>query len=246
MAVRDPEAGIAEAARRIAGARHVAVLTGAGVSAESGIPTFRGVGGLWQGRDAMTLATPEAFRADPALVWGFYNYRRGLVARAAPNAAHRALVDLAAKVPKLTLITQNVDCLHQRAGSVDVLELHGNLAEIRCSRCDWAEDREGEALPALPLCPACGALARPAVVWFGETLPDGALEDAMDAARGCDVLLVVGTSAVVYPAAGLITTPGRRGRFVVEVNPDATPASGHVDLSLRGAAGEILPRLVPT
>lgn len=237
---------IAEAARRVAGARHVAVLTGAGVSAESGIPTFRGPGGLWKGRDAMSLATPEAFRADPRLVWEFYNDRRGVVARAEPNAGHRALADLAARVPRLTVITQNVDRLHQRAGSRDVLELHGNLADLRCSRCSWVEDRTGEELIPLPTCPECGQYARPAVIWFGESLPATVLEAADEAVRDADVLLVVGTSAVVSPAAGLITTPGRPDRFVIEVNLDPTPASESVDLSLQGPAGTILPRLVPS
>jgi len=237
---------IDRAARRIARARHVAVLTGAGVSAESGIPTFRGAGGLWQGRDAMALATPEAFRADPRLVWEFYNYRRDVVARAAPNPAHVALAALAGRVPRFTLITQNVDRLHQRAGSRDVIELHGNLAEVRCTRCGRAEDRAGESLPALPTCPACGQLARPAVVWFGESLPPVAVEAAGEAVRAADVLLVVGTSAVVYPAAALITFPGPPDRVVIEVNLRPTDASGAVDLGLYGPAGVILPQLVPT
>ena len=233
------------AARWIAQARHVAALTGAGVSAESGIPTFRGAGGLWRGRDALALATPEAFRADPRLVWEFYNYRRDLVDRAAPNPAHVALAALAGRVPRLTLITQNVDRLHHRAGSRDVIELHGNLMDVRCTRYGRTEDRAGESLPALPTCSACGGLARPAVVWFGESLPPAACEAAEEAVRDADVLLVVGTSAVVYPAAALITLPGRPDRVVIEVNLAPTDASGAVDIGLYGPAGVILPQLVP-
>ena len=237
---------IDRAARWIARARHVAVLTGAGVSAESGIPTFRGAGGLWRGRDAMGLATPEAFRADPRLVWDFYNYRRDLVARAGPNPAHVALAALARAVPRLTLITQNVDRLHQRSGSVDVIELHGNLADVRCTGCGRVEGRSGETLPELPTCSACGRLARPAVVWFGEPLPPAAVEAAEAAVRDADILLVVGTSAVVYPAAALITFPGRPDRVVIEVNIAPTDASGVVDIGLYGPAGVILPQLVPS
>jgi NAD-dependent deacetylase len=233
------------AARAVAAARHVAVLTGAGVSAESGIPTFRGLGGLWNGRDPMSLATPGAFATDPALVWEFYNWRRDLVARARPNPAHLALAELADRVPRLSLITQNVDRLHHRAGSRDVVELHGNLAEVRCTRCGRTDDRSGEALPPLPRCESCGHLARPAVVWFGEALPPSAWQAAEQAVRDADVLLVVGTSAVVYPAAGLVTLARRPGAMVVEVNLAPTDVSDAVDLGLYGQAGEILPRLVP-
>ena len=234
------------AAAAIAGARHVAVLTGAGVSAESGIPTFRGLGGLWNGRDPMSLATPQAFAADPALVWEFYNWRRDLVARARPNPAHVALAELAGRVPRLSLITQNVDRLHQRAGSRDVIELHGNLAEVRCTRCGTLTDRAGEVLLPLPRCDACGQLARPAVVWFGEALPPAAWDAAERAVRDADVLLVVGTSAVVYPAAGLVTLARRPPATVIEVNLETTDVSAAVDIGLYGKAGEILPRLVPS
>lgn len=232
------------AAERLATAQHVVVLTGAGVSAESGIPTFRGTGGLWKGRDPMSLATPEAFAADPALVWEFYNWRRGIVADAEPNPAHRALVALAGLVPRLTLITQNVDRLHQRAGSRDVIELHGNLCEVRCSRCDRTEDRGLEPLPPLPTCSACAGLLRPAVVWFGECLPINALHAAEEAVADGDVTLVVGTSAVVYPAAGLISRNRGPGRSVIEVNLERTPASDSATIGLYGPAGEILPDLV--
>jgi NAD-dependent deacetylase len=234
------------AAEAIARSSRIAVLTGAGVSAESGIPTFRGAGGLWQGRDPMTLATPQAFAADPELVWEFYNWRRDLVARAEPNPAHRALAEMARRVTRLTVITQNVDRLHQRAGSRDVLELHGNLLDIRCTRCRHTSDRSGVSLPRLPTCDACGALARPAVVWFGEALPPGVWEAALAVVHAADLILVVGTSAVVYPAAGLVTAAQRPGQTVIEVNLEPTPVSGAVDIGLYGKAGEILPQLVPS
>jgi NAD-dependent deacetylase len=235
---------IDRAASMIARAERVAVLTGAGVSAESGIPTFRGIGGLWRGRDPRSLATPEAFAADPATVWEFYNWRRDLVARVQPNAAHLAIASLADLVPKLTVITQNVDRLHQRAGSVGVLEVHGNLCDVRCTGCGQTFDREGEPLPALPLCESCGSPLRPAVVWFGETLPPDVWQLAEAAVSEADVLLVVGTSAVVFPAAGLAALARRLGRIVIEVNPDPTAISIEVDLNLQGPAGTILPAIV--
>src|SRR4051794_29434816 len=165
---------LARCAAIVASARRIAVLTGAGVSAESGIPTFRGLGGLWNGRDPMSLATPQAFADDPALVWEFYNWRRELVAAAEPNPAHTALAELGRREAQLTLITQNVDRLHQRAGSRDVIELHGNLFEVHCTRCGRSSDRTGETLAALPRCEDCGHLLRPGVVWFGEALPPAA------------------------------------------------------------------------
>jgi NAD-dependent deacetylase len=232
------------AAALISGARHVAVLTGAGVSAESGIPTFRGPGGLWQGRDPLSLATPQAFAADPRLVWEFYNWRRDRVARAEPNAAHRAIAELACRVPKLTLVTQNVDRLHHRAGSRDVIELHGNLWEVRCTGCGTTTDRSGETLGPLPSCESCGALLRPAVVWFGEALPPEAWLAAEEAVHDADVRLVVGTSAVVYPAAALITSGRSEGRAVIEVNLEPTPVSGAIDVGLYGRAGDIVPQLL--
>lgn len=235
---------IEEAAERVASARHVAVLSGAGVSAESGIPTFRGLGGLWRGRDPMTLATPSAFAADPATVWEFYAWRRDLVAKAEPNPAHRALARLAGLVSSLTLVTQNVDRLHQRAGSRDVLELHGNLGDVRCTGCGETSDRWGIPLPPLPTCDACGGLLRPAVVWFGEMLPPDIWTQATEAVADAEVLLVVGTSAMVHPAAGLATLATELGHTVIEVNPDPTPITDLVTLSLPGPAGVILPAIL--
>lgn len=233
------------AAGWVARAQNIAVMTGAGVSAESGIPTFRGLGGLWRGRDPMSLATPQAFAADPALVWEFYNWRRQIVCQAAPNPAHKALAELAQRVARLTLITQNVDRLHQRAGSRDVLELHGNLDEVRCSGCGVTTDRAGEELPPLPRCDSCGALVRPGVVWFGESLPPGVFDAATTAVCSADLFLVVGTSAVVYPAAGLVGIARSVGLTVIEINLEPTPVSDAIDIGLYGPAGEILPRLVP-
>ncbi len=235
---------IEQAAAWLREAHHAAALTGAGVSAESGIPTFRGLGGLWRGRDPMSLATPEAFVRDPAVVWEFYNWRRDLVARAQPNPAHLALVRLAEIVPRFSLITQNVDRLHRRAGSLGVTELHGNLTDVRCTGCGRTDDRAGDTLSALPACEACGGLLRPAVVWFGEALPADAWDLAERAVRDADVLLVVGTSAVVHPAAGLATLAHRLGHRVIEINPDPTPITAEVDLSLQGPAGSILPEIV--
>jgi NAD-dependent deacetylase len=234
-----------QAATAIAGARSIAVLTGAGVSAESGIPTFRGSGGLWRGFDPTKLATPSAFAADPKLVWEFYNWRRALVAHAEPNPAHLALAEMARRVTKLTLITQNIDRLHHRAGSAPVIELHGTLWEVRCTACKRTHDRTGVTLPDLPHCDSCGALVRPAVVWFGEALPVAALQAATEAVQESDLLLVVGTSAVVYPAAALVDHACRPGRTVIEVNLEPTPMSDHVDIRLHGPAGSILPQLVP-
>ena len=223
-------------------ARHVAALTGAGISAESGLPTFRGAGGLWRGLDPMQLATRQAFHRDPELVWSFYNHRRQLVRDAKPNPAHVALVELSKLVPRLTLVTQNVDRLHQRAGSADVIELHGNLDEVRCSGCHVTTNRAGETLPDLPTCDACRHLLRPAVVWFGETLPHAAWERAEAAVLNADVSLVVGTSAIVYPAAGLSALARGAGHPVIEINLERTDTVAEV--GLYGPAGTILPRLV--
>jgi NAD-dependent deacetylase len=229
------------AASWIAEAGRIVVLTGAGVSAESGILTFRGPGGLWRGLDAMSLATPEAFADDPRLVWEFYNWRRSIVAGAQPNTAHHALARLEARSPSFTLVTQNVDGLHRRAGSRNLLEIHGSIEQIRCIDCFETIDAAGIVLPELPRCDACGGLMRPAVVWFGESLPSDLWEIALEAVRESDLLLVVGTSALVHPAAGLIRKARSR---VIEVNLEPTPASEASTLSLYGKAGEILPAII--
>jgi NAD-dependent deacetylase len=228
---------------RLAVASAVAVLTGAGISAESGIPTFRGAGGLWKNFRAEDLATPEAFAADPKLVWEWYNWRRGLIAAAEPNAGHRALADLARR-NNLTLITQNVDGLHGRAGSVDALKLHGDIWTLRCTACGHERLDLRTPLPELPPRCSCGALERPGVVWFGEGLPGDIWDQAQQAAREADVFLVIGTSAVVYPAAGLVQLAKTCGAAVVEINVEATPVSHLVDISWRAPAAQALPQLL--
>lgn len=222
----------------------VAVLTGAGISAESGIPTFRGAGGLWRQFRPEELATPEAFARDPRLVWEWYDWRRGLIAAAEPHAGHLALTELERRTPQFTLITQNVDGLHDRAGSRKVLKLHGDIWTVRCLGCGREQRDERVPLPELPPRCACGALLRPGVVWFGETLPPEVFEAAEQATREAEVFLVVGTSAVVYPAARLIPTAKAVGGKVIEVNLEETPFSAQVDCSLRGRAGELLPQLI--
>lgn len=220
-------------------AQKIAVLTGAGISAESGIPTFRGSGGLWRNFRPEDLATPEAFDRDPALVWEWYLWRRELIATAEPNRGHRALVTLEDRTPQFTLITQNVDGLHDRAGSRRVLKVHGDIWENRCRKCQ----RLSATLPPDRKC-ACGGWLRPGVVWFGETLPTGIWVEAQQAAAEADVMLVVGTSAVVYPAAGLVPLAQSNGAAVIEVNIDSTGLSDDIDVSLRGPSGEILPQIV--
>jgi NAD-dependent deacetylase len=220
------------------------VLTGSGISAESGVPTFREAQtGLWARFDPQELATPEAFAQDPALVWEWYEWRRKLVAEARPNPGHLAIAEMQRLAPNVTLVTQNVDGLHQEAGSREVIELHGNIRRTKCSVEDTAVE-EFEAGGSPPLCPSCGAPLRPDVVWFGEKLPQGALEEASVAACGADVLLSVGTSSLVYPAAGLPLEALDNGATVVEINPSETPLTPYADYTLRGPAGEVLPRLI--
>lgn len=227
-------------------AQRVAVLTGAGVSAESGIPTFRDANGLWEGHVIEDVATPGAFRRDPKLVWKFYNERRKNLSAVEPNPGHFALAQLELRlgIDRFAVITQNVDGLHRRAGSRTVHELHGNLARTRCTSCGIVEDCGLEPLGELPTCPQCGGLLRPDIVWFHEMLPTEQWQRGESAVRNCDVLLVVGTSAVVYPAAGLIELARNRGRSVIECNLQSTSASSLADVVLLGRSGELLPQLV--
>jgi NAD-dependent deacetylase len=233
------------AARLIRSARHVCVLTGAGISAESGIPTFRdALSGLWARFKPEELATLEAFERNPQFVWEWYESRRAQVLQTRPNAGHFALAELAGRVPKLTLVTQNVDGLHQRAGSPGVLEYHGNILRDRCMLEHVVADRAPEAAGRLPRCAGCGGLLRPDVVWFGEAIPAEPMRAADRAAHDCDVFLSIGTSSLVYPAAGLAETALRRGAPVIEVNPNATDLSPLADVALRGPAGVLLPQLL--
>jgi len=231
---------------RLRTSRRVVVLTGAGVSAESGVPTFRdALTGLWAKFDPRELATPSAFERNPALVWDWYAQRRAQAASVAPNAGHYALVELEQHVPHFVLVTQNVDGLHARAGSRALVELHGNIARVRCSRDGRIVDRWQEATDALPpRCPACGGFLRPDVVWFEEALPEAALERAEAAARECDLMLVAGTSGEVYPAAALPHYARAASARIVEINPNATPLSALAHDTLRGTSAVVLPALI--
>lgn len=252
------------ASEALRAAQRVVVFTGAGISAESGIPTFRdAMTGLWARYDPAELATPQAFRADPELVWGWYEWRRALVSRAQPNAGHRAVAAIEARVPGTVVVTQNVDDLHERAGSAAPIRLHGSLFAPRCADCatpavvppvgSSSTDAEGDAASASvaegqrlapPTCASCGGLVRPGVVWFGEALPADALNAAIDAAEKCDLLLAVGTSGVVYPAAEIPAVAARNGATVVQVNPEPTALDRVADVNLRGPAAVVLPALV--
>ena len=234
-----------ELVRVLQQSRSFAVLTGAGISAESGVPTFRDAQtGLWAQFKPEDLATPEAFRRNPKVVWEWYAWRRQLVAQVEPNAGHRALVELERRVPQFTLITQNVDGLHQRAGSRSVIELHGNLTRTKCFEEGAAVDHWEETGEVPPRCPRCGGRLGPDVVWFNEMLPPGAFERALAASRSCDAFLSIGTSALVHPTASLPFEALERGATVVEINPDDTRLTAHVHFRLRGPAGVILPALL--
>ncbi len=234
---------IAEASGWIAGAESITVLTGAGISAESGVPTFRGEDGLWRRYRAEELATPEAYARNRKLVWEWYRYRQGVINGTKPNDAHKSLVRLEESVPSFCLITQNVDGHHRRAGSKQVVELHGNIYRARCDVDGDSRLLTGAGEETIPRC-AGGHAMRPDVVWFGEALPGDALEQAWDAAQRCDLFLLIGTSSVVQPAASLPVLAKRAGARLVEVNLEETPLSGLVDLTLRGRAAKIVPLLV--
>lgn len=229
---------------RFATAKSVAVLTGAGVSAESGVPTFRDAQtGLWAKYNPEDLATPRAFRRNPRLVWEWYAWRRQLVAQAKPNPAHLALAEMEKLSPQFHLITQNVDGLHQRAGSRKVIELHGNITRTKCFDegtiiATWPDNGD---VP--PKCPNCGGLLRPDVVWFEEPMPETEMDQAVQASMTCDIFLSIGTSSLVYPAASLPFTALRIGATVVEINPQPTPLTEKAHFVLNGAAGVVLPEL---
>jgi NAD-dependent deacetylase len=235
--------GLAPLVADLLAGRPLAVLTGAGVSAESGLSTFRGPGGMWEGHDAKELATPEAFARNPQRVWRFYEWRRQQVRKARPNAAHVALARMEKLLPGMSLVTQNVDGLHRVAGSWNVIELHGTILKTRCTGCgarDAGPDEPFDDLP--PRCP-CGSLLRPDVVWFGEMLPEGRFEAAAAAAAACAVYLVVGTSSVVSPASSLAALASRGGAKVFEINPEETPLAPLADGTFRASASAVLPVL---
>jgi NAD-dependent deacetylase len=241
------QAAVDRARALLAGVRRLAVLTGAGMSAESGVPTFRDAQeGLWSRFDPMQLASPEGFRADPPLVWRWYAWRRELVAKAEPNAGHVALAAAVARYASLQVITQNVDGLHQRAGSRDVLEVHGNLLRSRCLEDCGVTIAAPVDLPSgePPRCPRCGSWLRPDVVWFGEMLDPDLLGEAERRCRSAEVVLVVGTSGMVYPAAGLPLQARRAGARVVIVNPQPSELDGDADIVVRGTAAAVLPALL--
>jgi NAD-dependent deacetylase len=233
---------VKELISQLRAARSVFALTGSGISAESGLPTFRGAGGLWRSHRVEELASPQGFQRDPVLVWTWYNQRLEAHRRAQPNAGHLALAEIEALVPDFTLATQNVDSLHLRAGSRRLLELHGNLREARCTHCAARRSLDAVGLPLDEIEHDCGGRMRPDIVWFGEPLPAGVWLEAERAASRADAILVVGTSAVVYPAAALATSYAR-GAYVVEINPEETPISGGVDAVVREPAAAALPRI---
>jgi NAD-dependent deacetylase len=243
-----PDDALQTAARAVARSTRLAVFTGAGISKESGIATFREPEtGLWARYDPLQLATPEAYEKDPAFVWSWYEHRFGVAAAAEPNPGHLAIAELERLLPKVVVITQNVDGLHQRAGSTHVIELHGTMHSFRCvggrhRGFGWDDFADQAAKP--PRCPECGDYLRPEVVWFGEGLPPWALSAARQLSAACDVMLVVGTSGVVYPAAAIPMIAGKAGATVVDVNPRPDALSRMSDIFLRGPGGEVLPDLV--
>jgi NAD-dependent deacetylase len=235
---------ITNAAEALRKAEKIAVLTGAGISAESGVPTFRGEHGLWRQFRAEELATPEAFARDPALVWEWYDWRRGLIAKVEPNPGHITLAKWEKTFSEFALITQNIDGLHARAGSNNILELHGNIWKMRCTKEGTVTENNMLPLKEIPpRCPSCGGLLRPHVVWFGEALDAEIIGRSLGLSSTCDVMLAIGTSAFVQPAASLPIRAADAGATVIEVNPDSTPLTSYADISVRGKAGEILPEI---
>jgi NAD-dependent deacetylase len=218
------------------------VLTGAGVSAESGVPTFRASDGLWRNYSAQELATPQAFHGNPTLVWEWYHWRQGLILKAEPNPAHHALARLEDIFQDFLMLTQNVDDMHFRGGSRKVLELHGNIFRVRCCECGKKTeyDQDQKKSDDLPRC-ACGGLLRPDVVWFGEAIPEDVWREALNFLKDAGVAMICGTSSVVWPAAAIPEFAQQQGVKTIEVNPDPTPVSSIVDVSIRAKAGEVLP-----
>ena len=229
---------------KLVAAEAITVLTGAGISADSGVPTFRGTDGLWKNFRAEDLATPEAFQRDPRLVWEWYNWRRELIATKQPNDAHKAIAELERRGRDFWLITQNVDGLHRDAGSQKLSEIHGNIWTVRCTGCGVVEHNRDVPIAILPSCSRCQSLLRPHIVWFGESLLASDVEQCTRALQRCDLLLVIGTSGVVYPAAGFASVAKEAGAFVAELNLDPTPQSAMVDVALHGRAKDLVPLLL--
>ncbi len=230
---------------KIANAHSVTVLSGAGISADSGVPTFRGAEGLWKNFRPEELASPDAFERDPKLVWEWYNWRRELLSTKKPNAAHGALVELEKILNNFWLITQNVDGLHRAAGSNNVTEIHGNIWKVRCTTCGSVTSNHDVPIEILPSCQRCQGLLRPHIVWFGESLTQEDLDASFRALRNCDILLIIGTSGMVYPAASFAPIAKEHGAFVIELNLDQTPNSDLVDVSVQGRAKDLVPLLLP-
>lgn len=237
-------AGLLDVKARLLTARAVTVLTGAGISADSGVPTFRGADGLWRNFRAEDLTTPEAFERDPRLVWEWYNWRRELIATKKPNPAHEAIVEMERRFPRFWLVTQNVDGLHRDAGSTKLSEIHGNIWKVRCTACGLVDDNRQVPIPIPPACRACGHLVRPHIVWFGESLAAEDLATSYEALESCEVLLIIGTSGLVYPAASFASVAKSSGAFVAEINLEDTPNSGLADVALKGRAKDIVPLLL--
>jgi NAD-dependent deacetylase len=222
--------------------RKIVFVTGAGISQESGIPTFRGKDGLWRNHDAMKLATINAFYDNPKLVWEWYNERRMNIFQAQPNPGHEAIAELE-KYAEVVVLTQNIDGLHQKSGSTKVLELHGSIVKIKCSVCDYQEEILTEISELPPLC-KCGNILRPDVVWFGEPLPQDVWQNAINLASNCDLMVIAGTSLVVSPANTLPIYAKQNNATLVEINPEETEMSGEMDVTIRNTSAESLPKLV--
>lgn len=239
-----PKPSLTDIRDRLRQAGTVTVLTGAGVSADSGVPTFRGADGLWKNYRPEELATPEAFARDPQLVWEWYNWRRELLSTKTPNAAHEGLSLLEQRITDFWLITQNVDGLHAQAGSKNLSEIHGNIWKVRCTDCGTVTPNRMVPIVYPPTCEACSGLLRPHIVWFGESLNPEDLANSFAALQRCEILLVIGTSGVVYPAASFASIAKDHGALVVEINLDPTPNSSLVDVSFQGRARDLVPLLL--
>ena len=235
---------IQELRAKLASAAAVTVLTGAGISADSGVPTFRGAEGLWKDFRPEELASPEAFARNPRLVWEWYNWRRELLATKKPNPAHVALVELERRVDHFWLMTQNVDGLHPSAGTQRLSEIHGSIWKVRCTQCGRVTTNRDVPISILPECSTCRGLLRPHIVWFGESLDPEDLQKSFEALRTCEVLLIIGTSGVVYPAASFGPVAKDHGAFVAELNLDPTPNSDLVDVAIQGRAKDLVPQLI--